>query len=525
MTRRALVVAYNFPPVGGIGIQRTLKYVTYLPASNWEPVVLTARDPGIRPLDDALLRTLPAGLVVERAFSPEPVKLRRMLGEAVRMGRRVVAGAKSAGSPGRVAPDRDAPDRDADQRSGDAWGGAGRLWGAYTRLAFFPDEQVGWVPFAVCRGLQIVESGAFDAVYSSSSPISCHLVAGSIARATGLPWVADFRDPWLGNAFAPQLPRWQEYMQRCIERAIVRQASAVVLVTDGMLAEYTARYPWAADRFVVIPNGYDRNDFGAEVLAEIEERARVRGRVEASETAEGMAPAEGSAPVEGSVSADGSAPAEASASSRQSAPTRFKFVYAGSVYGERELSIFLEGVELLLARRPEMRERIEIEFIGRLNAHNEGVAAIYDTPERLRGVVTYSPFVPHRQALERMVRADALFHIIADEPGKGLFLSGKLPEYVGLDRQVVAFVPEGAARSFLRELDWGIVEDPTPEGVAVGLDKAVETPLPARHADPEGRYDRANLAKRLAAVLDEVAGQAERDEVDRADGAPGAPPE
>ena len=84
MTPRVLMVAYNFPPVGGVGMLRTLKYATYLPNFGWEPVVLTARDPGAGFLDEAALRDLPSSLAVERAFSPEPAKLRRLLGRAVR---------------------------------------------------------------------------------------------------------------------------------------------------------------------------------------------------------------------------------------------------------------------------------------------------------------------------------------------------------------------------------------------------------------------------------------------------------
>ncbi len=73
-------------------------------------------------------------------------------------------------------------------------------------------------------------------------------------------------------------------------------------------------------------------------------------------------------------------------------------------------------------------------------------------------------------------------------------------EYVGLDRQILAVVPPGRARDLLAELDWGIVADPTPAGVADGLERLLATPAPNRRADAEGRYDRVNLTKRFAAV-------------------------
>jgi hypothetical protein len=456
------MIAYNFPPVGGVGVQRTLKFATYLPRWGWSPVVLTASDPGVRPHDDDLVRRLPAGLVVERAVSPEPVKLRRALG---RLARRVRPAATAAVPDGSRHAGTGSPGGTPRRGSGNA---LHRAWAGYTNLAFFPDEQVAWVPFAVSRGVRLCRDLEFDAIYSSGPPVSSHLAAGAVAALTGLPWLADFRDPWIGHGFAGPVTAWQGPLQQRLERAIVHRAGTVLTVTDGMRDIFAGRYPDQAGKLRVIANGYDRAEFGPDVLEAISARRRLRG------------------------------------GSRTGG--RFKLMYAGTVYGENELGIFLEGVELLLARRPELRNRLGVEFVGWLNEHNQTVAASFDTPDRLAGVVTYSPFVPHSEALARMVQADALFHIIADEPGKGVFQSGKLPEYVGLDSQVLAFMPDGAGRAFLRELDWGIVEDPTPAGVAAGLERALETEPPDRPADPEGRYDRVNLTHELARLLDEMVG-------------------
>jgi hypothetical protein len=95
-----------------------------------------------------------------------------------------------------------------------------------------------------------------------------------------------------------------------------------------------------------------------------------------------------------------------------------------------------------------------------------------------------------------------LLQLIAAGPGKGRVQGGKLMEYVGLDRPILAVVPEGEARALLAELKWGIVADPTPEGVAGGIERLLAAPAPRRRADPRGRYERVNLAARLASVLD-----------------------
>ncbi len=466
MPGRVLLVAYNFPPVGGVGMLRTLKYATYLPDSGWEPIVLTAENPGSGFLDEEALRDLPAGLAVERAFSPEPVKLRRLLGRTAR---------RTAGSiPGMMRPARGREPARSDSESGGAgagvpaegvgparlpWHGrASALWSAAVKATFFPDDEVGWVPFAVARGLEVHRRQPLDVIYSSSPPVSSHLAAAAIARQTGLPWVADFRDPWIGNAFAEQTGGLHGFLQRKIERRIVAMASRVVFASGGMTEAYAARYPWARHRFVTIPNGYDRADLPA------------------GEVAPG--PADG----------------------------RFHLVYGGSIYGEHELELFLEGLEALVARRPDVRERLGVEFIGWLNLHNHAVAAGFATPDRLGSMVRFTGFLPHREAVARLARADALLQIIAGDPNKDQIQGGKLMEYVGLDRQILAVVPQGRARDLLAELDWGVVADPTPQGVADGLERLLATPAPTRRADPEGRYDRVNLTKRFATVLDEVGG-------------------
>jgi glycosyltransferase involved in cell wall biosynthesis len=460
MAGRVLVVTYYFPPTGGIGYLRTFKYVTYLPKWGWDPVVLTVADAGESLRDPEALRLVPPDLPVVRTRSPEPIKFRRSLGRLVRRVRHSGGAAASPGS-GPAASG-------SSVASGGGWGPFARVWSAFVKAVSFPDQQVGWVPFAVRAGARAARRNRATAVYSSSGPISAHVAAGLIARRTGLPWVADFRDPWIGNAFAAPLPGWQRSLQRRLERWIVARADRVVFATRGLLDAYATRYPAHASKFRFIPNGYDRNDLPASVR----------------EAAPG-----------GSTYAS---PPHAS-------PDRpYRLLYAGSVYGEHELEIFLDGLELLFSRRPELRDRVRVEYVGWLNLHNQAVAAAHDTPDRLAGVVSYTGFLPHEQAVVRMAAADALFNVIADEPEKWRIASGKLPEYLGLDRQIIAFVPEGSARELLRSVDWGIVADPTHEGVADGIERAMATPVPARRADPNGRYDRVNLAEELAAILDNV---------------------
>jgi glycosyltransferase involved in cell wall biosynthesis len=461
MNRRVLMVTYLFPPAGGVGVQRTLKYATYLPRWGWDPVVVAPANPAYWFRDPTLLDQLPADLEVHRTASVEPaglpISIARRLGRDRRSPSSPVAGGDGGGS--------------SRGRGRSPLGRAYDLWNGVWDTLLFPDTAIGWVPFAVRSGRRIHGSAPLDAIYSSSPPISSHVAAGSIASRTGLPWIADFRDPWIGNAFAKPPPPGHAGLRARMERRIMARADRIVFASEGLREAYAARYPGAAGRMLAIPNGYDRADFPPP----------------AGPTPAGMAEADGDA-----------------------GGRRFRLVYTGSIYGERELEMFLSGLALLAERRPELAGRLDVEFVGWLSAHNKEVAARYLHSATVGPMLRFSGFLPHGEALARAASADSLLQLIADDPRKDQIAGAKLMEYLGQDKQILAVVPEGLARAVLRELNWGIVADPTPEGVAEGVANLLAAPLPSGRADPEGRYDRVKLARDLGHVLDEVAAERDR---------------
>jgi glycosyltransferase involved in cell wall biosynthesis len=124
-----------------------------------------------------------------------------------------------------------------------------RSWGR--RVLAYPDAQIGWYPAAVAAGLRAARRDRFDAVYSSSNPVTTHLVAQTISRRTRVPWVAEFRDPW-----ADRLPPDSPHKRRAVarERAIAERAAEVIMPTPTW-AEYYGRL-WGR-HVAVLPNGHD----------------------------------------------------------------------------------------------------------------------------------------------------------------------------------------------------------------------------------------------------------------------------
>ena len=438
--RRLLVMSYMFPPVAGVGIERTLKHVTYLPEHGWQPVVVAPSNPGYRLVDPNTLDLVPAGTEVHRATSLEPAHLRRAVSRLLGRGARERRESRTAESVPRGRGLR---------------GLADATWRAYVELAWFPDEQIGWVPAAVAAGIAADGEDPVAAMYSSGPPWSSHLAAAAVQRLTGLPWVADFRDPWIGNAYAAPLPAPHRAARAWLERAIVERARASVFASAGVRDEYARRYPALADRFVTIHNGYDLDDVAA---------------------------------VAGSAHGDDGL---------------YRIAYTGSIQGVAEARLLADGLELVLERRPELRDRLRLQLVGWLSPTAEATAG--DRLAALAPMVERIGQRPKAAAMQIVRDADAALVLVADGPGRRHVPSAKLFDYLGLDRQVLAVAPEGEVRRILVELGWGIGVDPDPDGFASGVERLLASPAPTGPADPERRFERRELSRRLGDLLTAVA--------------------
>ena len=212
---KVLIIAYYFPPAGGAGVQRTLKFVKYLPEFGWEPVILTVNHKEARLLDPYLETEIPMSIPVFR-------------------------------TPAWLLPSR-LP-----------W----RVRSFVARWLFIVDEQVGWLPFAIAQGRKILWEDTFQALYTTSVPYSDHLIGYRIKKEFRLPWVADFRDAWIGD-FSTTFPtRWHKNFACRLEQSIVTTAERVTVVSEPIRQGLLRRHPdLTADKVLVLPNGYDPADF------------------------------------------------------------------------------------------------------------------------------------------------------------------------------------------------------------------------------------------------------------------------
>jgi glycosyltransferase involved in cell wall biosynthesis len=220
--RRVLVVAYYFPPLGGAGVQRTLKFVKHMTERGFLPEVLTVRPGCVRKNKDAsLLKDVPSGLVVHRTPTLDPDYLYKAL-----YGFR-----------------------------------AFRLVEWLNRRVFAPDIQSVWSWMARPTLDRLLRQSRPDLLYVSGMPFSAFTLAAAAARKHKLPLVFDFRDEWTTNPGEHRAIPISD-RERAMERDALSAASGVSVISPLMRDHLCAAYPRLAERpMEIIPNGYDEEDF------------------------------------------------------------------------------------------------------------------------------------------------------------------------------------------------------------------------------------------------------------------------
>ncbi len=409
--RHVLVVHYHFPPLGGAGVQRVLKFVKYLPEQGWDVTVLTTSSRAYAITDESLLGDVPPEVRVARTPEIPAITLRRrLLNPAHRL----------------------------------------RIPGLIDYIGW-PDDTSGWFPFATAKGLRLARELRPDAVFSSSYPYTAHIVARSVSRACGIPWVADFRDPWTRGSHSDP-SRLLTRVNRRTEQWLVREADRITVVDDSLELEgLDTNDP----RRVVIHNGVDEADV------------------------------------------------DAGAGLEPPASDRFSLTHVGSLYGSRDAAPVFAAICRLIDRRGIDPDRFEVPLVGNVWMSDRPIAA-NGVPVRMVG------YVDHHRAVREMRRATALlFYQPPDYPTS----SGKIFEYLLSGRPILCVAGrENLAYRLVQEFGAGAVAEPgDPESIERALaqlygrwrDGALGTGPEVRERTL-ARFSRRVLTGELANVLQDA---------------------
>lgn len=406
---RVLIVAYHFPPIkGSSGFLRTLKFVRYIRDHGIEPVVLTVNTRAYPDTDPQLLAQIPEGVLVKRSFALD--------------------GARHFAIAGR-----------------------------YPSFLALPDRFASWIPMGVRDGMALVKRLGIQAVFSTYPVPSAHVIAGRIARKSGLPWIADFRDPMWDDFL--EIPASALEARKRVEAETVERSTHILATTAGIADLFQRRYPGLpADKVTVIPNGFDEFDFAHLAL-----------------------PARKGGPV--------------------------TLVHAGLLEQvDRDPVPFLRGLRLAIDKGLLAESGIRVRLLG------SGNLDVYLAElERLKlgACVSFEPPIPYGKALELMAASDIL--LLFQGPSCEAQIPAKLYEYLRVGRPILALATSGGETGRLVVASGGgmVVPIDDPEAIAKALgDWAGKIgrgePLPHATRETAARYSRQKQAGELAGLIRKV---------------------
>ncbi|SEL62638.1 Glycosyl transferases group 1 [Roseateles sp. YR242] len=242
--KRVLMISFQFPPMAGTsGVQRALRFAQQLPEEGWTPSILTVHPRAYEHTGTDLLDEVPAGMTVTRAFGLDAAR----------------------------------------QLS---------LAGRYPGLLARPDRWTSWLLGAVPAGLAMIRAERPDVIWSTYPIPTAHRIGHALARLSGLPWVADFRDPMAHEGYPADPVLWRSFA--AVERLVFGRARRMTFTTPGAARLYAARFPETADRLRVIENGYSEEAFQA-AERQVRNRGPAPGHGHAQPQAQAYAPAQGHA--------------------------------------------------------------------------------------------------------------------------------------------------------------------------------------------------------------------------------------
>lgn len=233
--KRVLIISYYWPPAGGSGVQRWVKFTKYLPENGWQPVVYTPLNPEIISLDESLLRDIPPEAEIVKTKITEPyAAYRRLMGSKTSKEVNPISSADTSFKK-RVS--------------------------LFIRGNFFiPDPRVWWVRSSVKFLKKYLKEHPVDVIVTTGPPQSMHLIGQKLARETGLPWIPDFRDPWTKMFYFKHLhlTRWAEKKHHRLEKEVLDEATAVIAVTPFVQKDFQEM---TRTRIEMITNGFDEDDY------------------------------------------------------------------------------------------------------------------------------------------------------------------------------------------------------------------------------------------------------------------------
>lgn len=366
--KKVLIISYYWPPAGGIGVHRCLKFAKYLREFGWEPVICTADNPEYPVLDEGNFKDVQKDVVVLKTKIWEPYSIFKF-----------ITGKKKRDRIHNVFLEEEKPNF------------AHKL-GIWIRgNIFIPDARKFWIRPSVKFLSKYLKENPVDVLFTNGPPHSAHMIAYGVKKNLGIPWHADFQDPWTQVDYFPQLMLnpVSKRIHRTMEQRVFRCADKITICSDTWKTDLESIGARDVD---VIVWGYDEDDF-----------------------------------------------------KNISVPLSNKFTLShfGSLGPDRNAKILWKALSIITKEDKKFTKDLEIELVGFI-----GHAIIDEiTSLGLADNLKLSAHISREETLERMCRSQALLLILNNMPNVKGRLPGKLFEYLASRRPTLLIGPEDSDAS------------------------------------------------------------------------------
>ena len=231
--KKLLVIVYYWPPCGGVGVQRWLRFIKYLPQHGWEVTVLTTQNGDYPAIDESLLKNVPEKLKVIQTKTPTFSGLYKKSGEST------------------------VPHGSLEINSTDSFFKKMSIW---IRLNLvIPDARKIWNKFAYSSARKELLINKYDAVITTGPPHSTHLIGLKLKNKYNINWIADFRDPWTQMGYLKNVKRLKitSYLDKQLENKVVKTCNAVIVASQKIISDLNC----SLDKIHLITNGFDPHDY------------------------------------------------------------------------------------------------------------------------------------------------------------------------------------------------------------------------------------------------------------------------
>ncbi|HPS82863.1 MAG TPA: hypothetical protein PLA88_01005 [Bacteroidales bacterium] len=429
--RKVLFITYYWPPAGGTLVNRMLKFYQYLPEYGWDPVVLTVENGFHTFSDESLIDIVRPQTMVYRSKGFRFFGLLKIF--LPKSGNTTIPYGFTDSSKKSL--------KNKLQR-----------WGKYNMI---PDTKYSWKFGTVRQAVKIIRKEKIDLIFSTSPPQTNHIIARKAARKTGIPWVADFRDPWTDAYWIndPETLRWRviHAIDKRIEGKTINAMSAMTTTGPSMveIMQNKTKVP-----VTEITNGFDDACF------------------------EGL---------------------------HYTANEKFRITFAGSLSQQHSPKCFFDAITTLCSNS-DFASRFEIVFMGNFPNFLKELIAQYD----FKDAVKLIPYQPFQQALEFISLSELLMVMIPNTPDNKVYIPLKVYDYMGSGRPILAYGPlEGDTASILERtatgkiFDYAQIEE-SAKYIQSIFEKWKNGEQTTSDKEVVNTYTRRNLTGKLARLFDQV---------------------